>query len=132
MKWKVGDWCFYEFNLHQIKEVSNGYIKEVTDGSFCTSGSNLNECAFAMELRIKSISDSVEYWSQKLHTELKNGANFPDIHRFLVQKWVEACHATTKEQTTKVLREVADFSTTMIRKFEDFKYEQVSGVRLMR
>src|SRR5215475_7024269 len=100
--WKAGDWCFCEFTLQIVKEVrETGDICEVSDGHFCLSSNSLNYCCVPLSLAAKQVSDGYDYWRNRLHKEGGRLLNFPDIHRWLVNHWVETCSKIGNEEALR-------------------------------
>jgi hypothetical protein len=115
-RFQKDDFVFCDFKLQQIKRMEGTNIVEVSDGYFCLFSNSLNDRCFELSLSNKSISDSFERIHNKLH-EIKNGAlNHPDMNRYLIDKWCDACNSkTTKEAeaimntTYKWYEEIRDF-----------------------
>jgi len=91
-KWKVGDWCFFEFELYQIQECNEEIVGEVTNGCVACSGKDLSDRCFPLDLRIKVISEEFYLYSDKIHKLNYNSLNIPDIHRYMVNLWVDTCN----------------------------------------
>jgi len=100
---KVGDWVFFEFELHQVQAVrDDGRVVELSDGLGYHAGYDLTDRCFAMTLPIKRISDAVRFQSDRIHREGMRVLNFPDIHRWLVEMWVQACQAEIAANDARV------------------------------
>ena len=97
----VGDWVFCEFKLQIVKEVRQGHVSEVSDGMFAHCGWNLDDRCFPLTMRIKRISDEFEEWHSKLHREGNRNLNYPDILRWLVDKWCECCNDEQNDATIR-------------------------------
>ncbi len=102
---KVGEWCFCEFKLQEIREVTNGRITSVSDG-VCVMGGDSTSVCFPLDVNIKRISDSVLYWSKKFHETTLGGINHPDLNRKMIAIWVEMCRVKDDE---KLLKEKYEF-----------------------
>ena len=130
-KFKVGDWCFYNFRFGQIKEMDDDKITTFSDGIFTSHGSNLTPNCFSVDMKIKEISDNVEFWNNELHNIKMRGLNYPEFNRKLISMWLHACN--NKNDGTfvlKVLRDVAAFVETIKSKAEDIKYTKVDDIPL--
>ena len=101
MKWKVGDWCFCEYKLQMIKEMSDdGRITSVSDGCFQMGAYDLSDKCFPLTLEGKNISDAFVRIYQRMYDQIKNGNyNFPDFHRYSVKQWVEAMNYMNSANT---------------------------------
>ena len=88
MTWQVGDWCFCHFKLQMVKEMREGRIVTVSDGSFELGASDLTNDCFPLSLRGKQVTDAFDYHYRRLHTELNDGRyNFPDFNRHAISEW---------------------------------------------
>lgn len=95
-----GDWVYCEFKLQKIKEVAeDGCVKEVTTGYISHSSSDLRDRIFPLEIKVKLISENFSCISDRLH-KLRANLNYPDINRYLIQQWVEACE--NRDNTEKI------------------------------
>jgi len=132
-KFNKGEWCFYDFELCQVTEVEENRITEVQDGIATHSGSDLSETCYPLEMSVKRISDSVAYWSDKFH-ELKNNAlNHPDLHRELIEMWVELCENRDNEaRLRKLYDKLNDFGRSVLQRVHELSLEEVGGVYLFR
>jgi len=128
---KVNDWCFCEFKLQQILSMKDGKVTEVSDGAFRMSGNDLTDRCYPVDMKIKQCSDTVAYWSHKLHELKHNSLNHPDLNRELISRWVEICENINDGQATKILYEKLDsFGRAVVSRVQDLKYEEIEGVRL--
>jgi len=132
LKFKTGDWCFFEFKLHQIKKMEGSNISEVSSGTIRTSGSDLSDRCYPLEMNIKIISESVSFWSKRFHQE-RIGLNHPDLHRELVRRWVELCDNKDNDDHLKELYEkLSQFGNSVLQKVNDLNFEEVEGIKLLR
>lgn len=128
LDWNIGDWCFSEFELKQIKDIrkfkDGNAITEVTDGYFSHSGIFLNDICYPMDITIKLISENFKHYSDKLHQvqdlELKKG--FPNIHRKLVRRWCKCCD--DKDDIEKIQEHYS--------KLEEWYILSVDGIKELR
>lgn len=130
---KVGDWIFCEYKLHVIEEMEGETIKAVADGYIIHSSYSLNDRCFPLNKEIKRISEHFEQAYTKIHELSIRGLNFPDIHRWLVKKWCEACN--NKDDNTIVtacMNELNDFTDNTIERCKILKEERVGDIKLMR
>jgi len=135
MSWKTGDWCFFEWKLGQIKETKNNGVTEFSDGMFSTSGHGLHDRMFPLTMRNKIISDTFESYSSDIHAKGARNLNFPDIHRKLVDLWVEAMESKeTKEEVElrKVYDKTRKFFDGIMSECQELKYKEVEGIPLFR
>jgi hypothetical protein len=129
--YKVGDWCFHDFELCLIKDMKDNHVTEVTTGWINTSGNDLD--VRPLTLRNKRISENVESTSNKIHEEGNCGLNYPDIHTHLVELWLNACDtedtAAGNEEANKILSQVCIFREKVL-KFSQ-NSPKVDGVRIL-
>lgn len=103
--WQVGDWCFFEFKLTQVKEVGDGgRVTSVSDGAFTTGSYDLSDRLVPLSGRNNWISKEFESISKELHKNGVPGLNYPDIATHLVKLWLEAVDTSDNDD----LREVYD------------------------
>lgn len=128
LDWNIGDWCFNEFELKQIKDIrkfkDGNAITEVTNGYFSHSGSFLNDRCYPMNITIKLISENFKYYSDKLHQvqDLEFEKGFPNIHRELVRRWCECCD--DKDDIEKIQEHYS--------KLEEWYILSVDGIKELR
>jgi len=132
-KFKEGDWCFCEFKLQQIKKMQDDKVREVSDGYFSLTSSDLSDRSYPIETKYKLISDEVRHWCDEFH-ELDNyGLNYPDIHRKLIEMWCEMCeNADNHDKLQKLYDKLAKFGNAIVKKVKDLSFERIDGVRLFR
>lgn len=132
MKFKVGDWCFCEFELQVIERIENSNIRQVSTGFGSLSSSSLDDRCFPLTKENKLISDEFEYFSKKLH-EIKVNINMPDIHRWLVEEWVRTCaRGTDKDFVGSQYKKLNNFYQDILRGVRDLANVSVDGVRVIR
>lgn len=135
MVWKVGDMCFFEFELSQVKEVKGGNVIEVSTGYIRTStGSGFNDRSFPVTLEIKLISNEYDSWSREIHKKGLRELNFPDIHRWLVAHWATTCQKPSEGDRLKErYGELSDFAREILDKCEESrKFVTSYGIPLFR
>ena len=128
---KVGDFGYFDFNLVEIKGIDDedGSIREVSDGYFSTSG-NLSDGWFPVSLRTKNISEIFMKLSNKIHENHFPSLNYPDIHRYLVNQWIDACKANDKK-SNDIMIETENFVKDTLEYCEGTKQHTVNGVRII-
>jgi hypothetical protein len=132
-KFKVGDWCFHEAELVQIKKMEGDRICEVSTGMVNVSSNDLSDMCFPMELTIKRISDAVEYYKKEFHRIGPSGLNHPDINRKVHELWANTCnHFGDDKLFQSNWEKVEKFCDAVLRKIKDVKSEDVNGVELFR
>jgi hypothetical protein len=87
MKYNIGDWVYYDFELCQIKEMEDGKVYSVTTGVINTTGFDMADSIYPLSMELKVISEGVAHYSKRLHDIKGANLNFPDIHRELVRRW---------------------------------------------
>ena len=96
VEWEVDNKCFFEFKAGTVKKVeSDGRVTELSDGHGSLCGHDLRN--LMQPLVNSSIIDVVAlsaeftgYYHQI--SKINSGLNIPDIHPWLVQRWMEACN----------------------------------------
>ncbi len=132
-KFKKGEWCFFEFELHQIKKLHAGRISEVSTGIVTQASYDLYDRCFPLNADIKIKSDQVALWKSKIKALEANSLNWPDIHEEFTRIWMELCNITPKAlKTATVYQELADFSNSIIKQVENMRYEKANGVKIFR
>lgn len=131
-QWNVGDMCFYEYELSQIKRVEHGHVKSITTGYIESSGSYFNDRCFPVTLGIKLISDHVESWSKRFHA-IKMNINHPDLHRKLVNYWINMCLVAEDRKNLDVRRNEFDsFCESVMVKIREAERINVGEFNLFR
>lgn len=132
-KFEVGEWCFCEFKLQQIKSTKEDRITGVTDSMFELGGNDLTDRCFPLDLKIKRISDTVAYWSDSFHKLNAPGLNYPDLNRYLISAWVDMCEAKDDDTKLKELNEaLGEFGRKVLQRIDDLRYETIEGLKLFR
>lgn len=91
--YKVGDWVYFEFKLHQVKTIKDGYI-ELTDGCFCTSGNSIAERMVPLSIETKRLSDDMQSTYNRFMKKHDSRLNYTGgIIGKLSEIWLEACRA---------------------------------------
>lgn len=112
--WKAGDWCFCDFKLSLIEEISDAYAS-VSDGDCQHSGGALVERFFPLTKRGLQVSLQFQYWSDRLHRDGAPGLNYPDIHGWLVDRWTEAmCVAESDDDLMPILERLSQFGSDVL------------------
>lgn len=133
-KFKKDDWCFFEFELFQVKETEDNRITRVTDGYFEHSGHDLSDTCFPVDMKIKVSSDE----SHTLYKRIREAAgnsniNYPDIHRKIVELWVDLCeNQNNNNKYNEAWVNLQTFGNDMVRKLRDMKFEEIGGVKILR
>jgi hypothetical protein len=131
-RFKEGDWCFCEFELKQIVVMDGNCITSVTNGFIRSSSLDLSDRCYPLDLKVKTISDSVKYWSDKFH-KIKLNINHPDLNRELINRWTDICDARFNEEKCKALMQSLDeFGKSIVEACEDLKCKEIAGVKLFR
>ncbi len=100
LDWEIGDWCYSDFSLHQIKDVrkykDGNVITQVNDGWFNKSGSFLNNTCFPLDIRIKLISEKYEKY-EKLLSDINDvniipRGEYSTIYSTIIDKWCKCCN----------------------------------------
>jgi hypothetical protein len=131
-KLNVGDWCFYETELCQIKEIKNGRAS-VTNGIIITGNVDVNQECFPLDIRIKRASTVISAMKSNLHKVGINGLNHPDISRKINSMWVDMCSVVDDEKQFQLhYDEIESFISGLNKKINELKEESFEGVYLFR
>lgn len=131
LKFKQNDWCFFEFQLNQVKETEENRITSVTDGVINHHGRDLSDRCYPLDLKIKRASDAVSYWRDKFHSLNYNGLNHPDLNRALISLWVDMCESIEDVPMLKRLYDkLNDFGQKVLSSVEDVRSIEVGNVRI--
>jgi hypothetical protein len=126
--WKLNDFCFWEYELVQITEIKDGRIREVTTGYISAGSSDFSDRILPITIKTKIISEAFKEYSNRLHS-MNCGLNYPDIHRYLVNKWYEACLLNNNEAIKIIYDEINKF----ILDLKEITYSKtVNGIKVFR
>lgn len=125
---KVGDWGYHNFNLVQIKTITDGRITEITDGNFGTAGSNLK--LFPLNIRNKVISEEFTRNYRKINDI--SGLNYPDIFSYFVDRWEECCEDEVDLHVRLIYQKIYDFVNNIECLVDQRKITKVHDVDIFR
>ncbi len=91
VKFNLGEWCFYEFKLHQITETINGKIVEITDGIRFIREEDINDKCYPISMITKQISESVAYCKTDLDNIKNKLFDNKVLNKELIRAWLEMC-----------------------------------------
>jgi hypothetical protein len=130
MDWKVGDWCFFEFKVGHVARVTENGGYSVGNGTTEVSGM-LADRMFPLDYTIMQISTSFEWDNWSLHRESEGfNLNWPDIHRWFVDKWAEACRAKNDGVAVeRILNEKQKFVREIRDGMRDMRLRTVGGIQ---
>lgn len=114
-QFQVGQWVFFEFKLSLIDEMDGDRVTSVQDGCFHTGSWNMADRCVPLSLRVKRISDEFAYHSAELHRKGHSGLNYPDIHNWLVNAWVEACARPADANLSADFERVRKFAADVLK-----------------
>lgn len=118
-----------------VKEVAaDGRVTQMSDGFFSTSSLDLRDRMFPMDLRGKCVSDEYQSQYDKLHKESRGvNLNFPDFHRWFVEKWAECMERRHDDEVVKAAyEELNQFVRGILDDVSDQRERSVMGVRIVR
>lgn len=132
-KIKKGEWCFCEFELSQIVKTQENRITERTNGYISHSGHDLSDRCFPLDVKIKRISEEVEYWSKAFHSLKTNSLNHPDLHRELVSRWAMMCeNKDNEDEVNSLFESLRKFGQAVLDKVNEAKGQIVEGVSIFK
>jgi hypothetical protein len=121
---KPGDWLLYEWELAFVREVENGRVTHVVTDFFSHGGNNLDDQCVMLTARNNAVSSNFRDLSRRLHAIKGQSLNYPDLHRWLVDLWVTACHHENSTALVHAQEGVANIE----RRCQDLRFERVEGV----
>jgi hypothetical protein len=128
---KVGDWCYCEFELSQIMEIENGRITDISTGYIRMGSHDLSDRCFPLDKNIKVISEEFQLYREKLHKDGSVNLNYPRIHEWLVEKWVETCK-DKPENVSIHYTELRRFYNEIVKFHEEMKSKTVEGINVFK
>lgn len=132
-KFQKGDWVFCYFSLHIIKETKEDRITSVSDGFIEMGSRDLSDLCFPLEMKVKQISDNFQAARERLHREGLRSLNFPDIMRWMEQKWASACRLRANDKDVdEILGDLDNFVRKILGKCQEVKIETIEGIYLIR
>lgn len=132
-KFKKGDWCFCEYTLKQVKETVENRITSVSDGYISHGSYDLSDRCYPLELKVKIISDDVNYWHNQFHQLKHNSLNHPDLNWKLIEMWIEMCENRKDDDKLRELYvKLNDFGQSVVNRVQEIKDETVGNVKLFR
>ena len=135
IKWKVGDWCFFEYELVQIKEVEkDGRVTCLSDGYFKTGSFDARDRIFPLDLQGEIIS---EYFESKYKTlkrlQGSQALNFPGIHKWFVQEWVRQMSKRNLDNFDNSWpNNLLDFVRKIEEKFNNISCLKVENIKIIK
>jgi len=133
---KVGDWCYYDFDLNLIKEMRGKCVTLVSTGYINTFGNSLD--CFPLIVEIKLISENFKSWEDKIRESAKSvnaNINWPGLHGRFVTEWIRCCYAQLKHQenlVSKYFDEIECFAKKWIDKLTIESSQEIDGVPIFR
>lgn len=135
--WKEGDICYYEFTPSTVEAVNSksGAVRVVKTDGFFISGRNLKNEIVRPSLAVDTISKHFKEIYQNIFRYDFVSLNIPDIHSYLVHRWLKACFYLSlntdyaKVQCDLILDEVNRFEVKFhmnIAKVMDMKVGPIS------
>lgn len=92
-RFRIGDACYYEFELSTVDAIYDGHIQSVIRGGFRTTSQNLDDSCFPLTPEVASASAYVATLYTKLCNLNFNALNYPDIHWGYTLAWIAMCEA---------------------------------------
>jgi len=96
MRWKKGDWCYFEMELNIIKEVKGNKVQEVSD-TVCKHFGNLTDLCFPLTEKIKRWSDDCFYYYNEVYHEIDT-QYCPRYYDDFCNVWKVGCEAIMKKK----------------------------------
>jgi hypothetical protein len=133
-KFKVGDWCFYEFELHQIKEMDGAMVISVSNGNSTRfSNVDLTKDCFPLTIPIKLVSEEAMDRLNTISQAGGNRVNYPDLHTKVVSIWSEICNnIDNNEIAGRHKSELSQFTKVVIEEINKTKNTTVFGVEIYK
>jgi len=131
---KIDEWVYYEFELVQVKEIEDGKVTKVSDGSFNTWANDLTPYCFSMNMDMKKISDYVKSMFDDINNFNLNCLNFPDIKRKFVEYWVEMCenYYSDYDKYITIKTKFVTFITELTTKLNELQELHINDVKIFK
>lgn len=132
MRWKVGDFGFFEYKLAEVKEIDpERGVYDVSDGYFSVGGRNLEERMIPLNLTAKLVSAEVERVRRDIAAKEKGASlNWPDLHRKLVDIWLDTYELAMEKPKESPYKALYDFRDKVLASMEQVYDAQVEGFSL--
>jgi len=133
---KVGDWCYNEFELKIIKNMVGEEVEEVSTGYLNLFGRFLT--CFPLTLEIKMISENFKFWEDEIRKkdkEVNANLNWPGIHGRFVDRWEKCCEAhlaNKPKEREKFYEDVEGFAKKWINKLSEEQSKEIDGIPIFR
>lgn len=131
--WKVGDWCFYEFQLSVIEAVDPERGVTSVSTTYVSCGGHDIFC-MPLSKDAKRWSDHVKYVKDEVRQAAGSmNLNWPDLHRAFVQMWIDGAeHFANRDAMQAKYDKVTTFGNEIRESIKSARHAEVGGVRLMR
>jgi hypothetical protein len=141
---KVGDWLMQEYAVKQVIEDITQYdngagpAATLSDGMFQISGCDMLERTRPLTRRNLAIAHTFKYQYDYLHRLNDNSINWPDLARWLEQKWLDACDTPERkgENEEKELSKIFTELNDMVKQIETMSKEKkkivVDGLKVFK
>lgn len=132
-KWKIGDWCYYEHELHQVMAVdAQGRVDELSNGHIRGGGLDNRAWMVPVTLENKVISETVEAAKDEVHRASERlNLNWPDLAYKFRCLWIEFVDAV-EDGEKEAWRPVEAFKQKLLDAIRKQKDVEVDGVPLFR
>lgn len=133
--YKIGDWCFFEFDLYQITEIKDGQIRGITDGTI-DMGGNLTSRCVPLTLNNKRVSDFVmdEYIGTR-RTAGGTNINLAEIKNEFVKYWIELCDLINTEgprhEYSVMINVFRGFVDELRSKILELQDKEINGIKIL-
>ena len=125
--YKVGDFCFYKFQLVQILKMNGNLITAVSDGNIKTTSGEDGYLTSICPLTLTNIANSNAMMRIKKELENKTrNINWTHIHSYLIEKWIDICNTEDVKKRNDIWEKVQNFKWKII----DIYNGYVDGVKV--
>jgi len=127
-KFKISDWCFYQYNLCQVKKAGRSY--DLTDGvaGYGLSQSYENEI-LPLTLNNLTWSTNFKYYEERIRkVEGNANINWPRIKNWLVTEWLNCC----KDAEYYADSRFEERLIKLVESIKDLQNNKFEGIPLLR
>lgn len=130
-KWKVGDWCYWDFQLSEVLQVDKeGRVSNLSNGYISGGAYDNRPSMVPVTLQNKVIAEAVEHAKEEVReAESGVGLNWPDIAREFEQLWLEYVDAA-EAGVADAWKPVHDFKLALLQAIKNQRAVKIGNLRV--